>query len=60
MSINPLFQTVPDLMREAAATFITPRFQSLKKSDIETKSGPADLVTIADREAEEWLTPKLM
>lgn len=52
--------TVEALMRDAAATFIMPRFQSLTAQEIDTKSGPTDLVTIADREAEEWLTPRLL
>ncbi|ADM09980.1 putative inositol monophosphatase [Parvularcula bermudensis HTCC2503] len=54
-----LIETVDHLLREASADFVLPRFQSLSAADIETKSGPNDLVTVADREAEAWLTPRL-
>ncbi|TNC51829.1 inositol monophosphatase [Rubellimicrobium rubrum] len=39
-------------VREAARQRIMPRFRALQPSDISTKSGPADLVTLADTEAE--------
>ena len=52
-------QDVEALMREAAATLILPRFRQLATHEIDTKSHPGDLVTVADREAEDWLTPKL-
>nr|WP_245218772.1 inositol monophosphatase [Rubellimicrobium aerolatum] len=38
--------------RDAARERIMPRFRALAPSDISTKSGPADLVTLADTEAE--------
>ncbi len=44
------------IIRDVAADKIVPRFQSLDKSEIRTKSGPTDLVTIADEEAEIELT----
>lgn len=47
-----------DLMREVADLVILPRFRALSADDIEEKS-KGDFVTVADREAEEWLTPKL-
>lgn len=48
------------LIREAAATCIMPRFKNLKSDQIAMKSdNPADIVTIADREAEEFLTREL-
>ncbi|WOF73788.1 hypothetical protein QMT40_001424 [Parvibaculaceae bacterium PLY_AMNH_Bact1] len=47
------------LLREAAAEKILPRFRSLSSQDIEEKSR-GDFVTIADREAEAFLTPRLM
>ena len=43
-------------VREAARTRIMPRFRALSPSDISTKSGPADLVTLADTEAEAQIT----
>ena len=52
--INP--DKVADIIREVSASIIEPRFQSLADSEIQTKSGPNDLVTIADIEAEEKLT----
>lgn len=47
------------LLREVAADKITPRFQKLTDEEIRTKSGPEDLVTIADEEAETELTRRL-
>lgn len=43
---------VLDLLRETAEAVILPRFRQLDAADIAEKSGPADLVTVADREAE--------
>ena len=39
-------------VRDAARTRIMPRFRGMSPADISTKSGPADLVTLADTEAE--------
>lgn len=39
-------------VRAAARDRIMPRFRALEAADISTKSGPADLVTLADTEAE--------
>lgn len=52
-------EAVLDLMKETAAEVITPRFRLLNDGDIDTKSGPGDFVTVADREAEEVLTKRL-
>ena len=57
--MDDLAKDVAALLREAASTFILPRFGRLTDGDIETKSSPTDLVTVADREAETWLTPRL-
>ena len=54
--MDDLAKDVAVLLREAASTFILPRFGRLTDGDIETKSSPTDLVTVADREAETWLT----
>ena len=51
---------IVELVVEAAAKFILPRYQSLTAGQVRTKSGPKDLVTIADEEAERWLSPRLM
>lgn len=56
--MNKLAEEVASLMREVAALEIIPRFRALKDGDIEEKS-KGDYVTIADREAELWLTPRL-
>lgn len=54
----PLIQpeTVADIIKEVAQEKIVPRFQKLQDHEISTKSGPTDLVTIADLEAEVELT----
>ncbi|MEV8564828.1 inositol monophosphatase family protein [Streptomyces sp. NPDC051322] len=46
-------------VREAAAAEILPRFRQLAAHEIAEKSGPHDLVTVADRGAEEHLTAAL-
>ncbi len=51
---------VGDAMREVAAELIVPRFQNLSEGQIDTKSSADDLVTVADREAEAALEPRLM
>lgn len=47
---------VSDIIREVAADKIVPRFRQLEKEHVRSKSGPNDLVTIADEEAELELT----
>ncbi len=42
-----------EAVREAAAHEIMPRFRQLAPEDVHTKSGPRDLVTVADHAAEE-------
>lgn len=54
----PDYEQVADYMRETALLDIMPRFQSLAKHEIIEKK-PGDIVTIADREAEERLTRML-
>ncbi|MEU0987180.1 inositol monophosphatase family protein [Streptomyces sp. NPDC005953] len=50
---------VEEAMRKAAAAEIMPRYRQLATHEIVEKSGPHDLVTIADRKAEEHLTASL-
>ncbi|WP_405754351.1 inositol monophosphatase [Streptomyces sp. NBC_01020] len=50
---------VEAVVREAAAAEILPRFRQLAAHEIAEKSGPHDLVTVADRGAEEHLTAAL-
>ena len=45
-------QAVVELMVEAAQRLILPRYQTLTSGQVRTKSGPMDLVTVADEEAE--------
>jgi fructose-1,6-bisphosphatase/inositol monophosphatase family enzyme len=50
---------VEEVVRKAAAVEIVPRFRQLAAHEIVEKSGPHDLVTVADRLAEEFLTTAL-
>lgn len=52
-------EVVANLVAEAATIEIMPRWRNLAAGDIETKSGPNDVVTIADRRAEIYLTCRL-
>lgn len=52
--INP--EKIAQYIRDVSADKIEPRFRQLKDHEISTKSGPSDLVTIADLEAEVDLT----
>lgn len=47
------------LLQEAATSIIMPRFQNLHADEVATKTSATDLVTIADREAERFLTERL-
>lgn len=53
-SIN--IDQISDIIRDVAHEKIVPRFEQLKQEEIRQKSGPGDLVTIADEEAEIELT----
>ncbi|MET9606548.1 inositol monophosphatase family protein [Streptomyces sp. NPDC006512] len=50
---------VEEAVRKAAAAEIMPRFRQLAEHEVDEKSGPHDLVTVADRLAEEHLTASL-
>jgi fructose-1,6-bisphosphatase/inositol monophosphatase family enzyme len=56
--MTPDPEKVAALLRRAASEIILPRFKNLQKDEIREK-GPGDLVTIADTEAEQMLTPLL-
>ena len=58
--LDELSSAVAGLMHTACEQLVLPRFRRLSSKDIETKSGPNDLVTVADREAELFLTPRLL
>lgn len=49
---------VTDILREAADTAVLPRFRSLSEGEVSEKA-PGELVTVADREAEELITARL-
>ncbi|ABS64729.1 inositol monophosphatase [Parvibaculum lavamentivorans DS-1] len=51
-------EKVAALMREVAAQEIMPRFRALAEHEIEEKT-KGDLVTVADRNSELWLAPRL-
>ncbi|MFI6333819.1 inositol monophosphatase family protein [Streptomyces sp. NPDC050535] len=50
---------VEEAVRKAAAAEIMPRFRQLAAHEIDQKTGPHDLVTDADRKAEQYLTEAL-
>ncbi|MBC9712616.1 inositol monophosphatase [Streptomyces sp. TRM66268-LWL] len=50
---------VEEAVRKAAAAEIMPRFRQLADYEVVEKNGPHDLVTVADRLAEEHLTASL-
>jgi fructose-1,6-bisphosphatase/inositol monophosphatase family enzyme len=50
---------ITDILREIGQTIILPRWRNLQAGDISQKTGPDDLVTIADQEAERALIPLL-
>ena len=58
MSMDDLAAKVAALIGEASAGIVMPRFRALAAHEVEEKS-KGDLVTIADREAELWLAPRL-
>jgi fructose-1,6-bisphosphatase/inositol monophosphatase family enzyme len=49
-----------NLVRRAARAEILPRFRTLGTSDIDQKSGPMDVVTAADKEAEKMIVRGLL
>ncbi len=54
-----LHERVVAALKEVSGESIVPRFNKLRKEDVRAKTHPADLVTIADEEAEQRLTPIL-
>ena len=50
---------VINAVRKAARDCILPRFRQLAVADVSTKSGPGDLVTLADTEAEAQITAEI-
>ena len=56
-ALRPL---VADYLKAASDEFIAPKFGNLQSADIGVKTGPYDLVTVADKDAESWLAPRLL
>ena len=56
---TPTVNALIDAVREAARVEIMPRFRHLSASDIKTKSGPDDLVTVADKAAEALISQRV-
>lgn len=56
---DALFKAVEDAVRAVAEAEVVPRWRQLTAADISHKTGPGDLVTVADREAEARLTAQL-
>lgn len=54
-----LLADVEEAVREVVAAEVVPRWRRLAETDIAQKAGPHDLVTTADRRAEEALTERL-
>ncbi|MDJ0950506.1 MAG: inositol monophosphatase family protein [Alphaproteobacteria bacterium] len=52
-------EEVSRIIREVAAEEIVPRFRQLAEADVREKTGPQDLVTTADLEAEKALSRRL-
>lgn len=52
-------EKVADLLLEVGQRIVMPRWRNLQESEISQKTGPLDLVTIADKEAEAALAPAL-
>jgi len=55
----PDIDAVSAALDEVAAEVVLPRFRNLEAADViwkPTESDPEDIVTVADRETEEWLT----
>jgi fructose-1,6-bisphosphatase/inositol monophosphatase family enzyme len=50
---------VADLLAEVAETEVMPRWRNLEDGHVRAKTGPTDLVTIADEAAERMLTARL-
>ena len=56
--MSPLDSELRDLMRFASERAILPRFRNLADEDVKEKAKD-DLVTVADREVEEFLSEAL-
>ncbi|MBB4039823.1 fructose-1,6-bisphosphatase/inositol monophosphatase family enzyme [Microvirga flocculans] len=55
---SDMMDEVATILRQAAAEAILPRYQKLLAGDVEEKT-PGEVVTVADREAEQIISPRL-
>ncbi len=60
MISEPQVHEVMQLVRAVARSEVMPRFRNLAATDVATKSGPLDLVTVADEQAEQRLGAGLL
>ena len=60
MLSEPHLRDIVQLVRAVARSEIMPRFRNLSAGDVATKSGPLDLVTVADEQAEQRLGAGLL
>jgi fructose-1,6-bisphosphatase/inositol monophosphatase family enzyme len=60
MAKRPDIETIGHLVRAVAVAEIMPHWRTLGPDEIATKSGPGDLVTVADRKAEAALSRALL
>ncbi len=58
--MNVDLEKIEAAIREVAASEILPRWRNLAAGDISQKTGPQDLVTVADQAAEKALSAKLL
>lgn len=59
MFLRKDLEMIADLLKEAAAAEIMPRFRNLSEGSVREKSSEIDLVTIADEAAERYIFDKL-
>jgi fructose-1,6-bisphosphatase/inositol monophosphatase family enzyme len=57
---NALIASLIQVVRDAARQEIMPRFRHLSTAQIKTKSGPDDLVTVADQASERFITERVV
>ena len=55
----PEFDAVDAILKAAAREIVLPQFRNLADSDVRTKSGPNDFVTVADEQCEVFLSDAL-
>ena len=59
LNLQTINRAVPALLTQASDALILPRFRALGADEVQAKTHANDLVTVADIEAEAWLSPRL-